>query len=595
MTAPRASFTSPSTRPPVPRSPWAAIPSPSASSSNAIPAASIDFTLDDSGSGGTGDSGTGENWNYLHSEGRYHFHDLQVDGPTYELAPGETRTVSGRLSWLSWDLWGDDQGHTRMENTQLSSATGIAFGANVSQGDGSIDNLSPVTDETGAFSTVFTMGSENARLSFSAEGAEEASIDFTAATPVAPVEIHLRNEKALSLSFEPQGDPADFLSGATVPVRVQVLLNEWEVWQEVDGSIVPRNHQTGPALGALVTLGLASGDGMWQSGGGSTDADGVVEAGFTLGTQASHLTATVSFQGVSGEGGYVFAPEPWEFQESHDTIDLTLETTGDPTTGLLATVQHRTWETWRHAVSGEIRTRAESLVPAQNAVVAFTAIEGAVTVFSQASAETGLDGTATTLYASEGPVTLAALASFAGHEALVTISAPQGFGVVGNGGDGDDGSGNGTDPGDGNNPDNNPETGEPNPTNPENHPTPAIPSLKLISRHHFMGRDEVPSGGTASWTMKEFFRAELAKYGTDENGEQITVDEKEVEGERDREEEILVPLYLEGWYLTHIEYFEREVLDLGEGDTSGLGDLNLSGFRAPGDVIDILEVLAEAT
>jgi hypothetical protein len=411
------------------------------------PAATIAFSHLITGDTGNTGSGTGptDDFVYLRTEGAYSIEGLSVDGPTYDLASGEVRTISGTLVWTQWELWQNTQGHTESRHGTSSPAAWTPLAASISQGDGALSSSALTTGSMGEFSTQFTMGQENSTVALSVDGPQgtSATVGFTRPAPP-EIWTKIRDESSIvvALAADDGGLPRE--PGHTVPLKATVTATTWEIRQSgTTGELREFDRQTGPAIASTVDFALLSGPGSLVAAQAETDADGIAVVDFVLGESAATLRATAAFQTASSTAEVVVSPGIWVRESSHEDLDLSLAVLGNPATGLEALVQHRTWEVWRNTATGGTELRHQSIAPAANAEVVFVRLDGGTPAFAPNPAFTNVSGVATTTYQSDAALNVSVTAGFAGLTKTSALAVPQGWGVVGGGGTGGGGTGGG--------------------------------------------------------------------------------------------------------------------------------------------------------
>ena len=401
------------------------------------PAASVDFTLAPGG-GGPG----GGDWTYLYSDGGYAIENLVIDGPTYDLPPGEVRTIGGTLIWVGWEVWGDSTGATETRAGGVSLVAWAPLTFAITHGDGALSATAVTTGSQGEFSTTFTMGALDSAVSLDGPDGTDTTIGFTAPVPPA-VWTKIRDESRIAVALS-AGDGTAPAPGQSVALRAAVTATTWEVWESDAAEVELRNEQTGPAIGATVDFSRPAGPGTLGATQAVTDANGIATVLFLVGESPSTLRADAVFATANASAEMLLSPELWVKETSHASLELSLAVIGDPATGLGATVRHRTWEVWRKPSNGDTETRHEAFAPAENAELRFAVLEGGPADFGTSPAYTGVTGTGHTTYRSGAPLTVSVTAAFAGLNTSAILAVPQGWGVVGTEGGGTQTGGTGT-------------------------------------------------------------------------------------------------------------------------------------------------------
>ena len=259
--------------------------------------ASVDFALS-AAPPATGGSDPGS-WTVLYSDGGYAIQNLTVDGPTYDLHPGEVRTIGGTLYWVSWEVVSNGYGAIEQRLTSSSPVAWSSLYAGIEYGDGTLSSTSLTTGSLGEFSTIMTMGGQESKVTFSSRGGTVAAASMVFTPPQAGGDqgVKIADESLISVAFESDtaADAATLQAGESVPLRARVLSTVWEVWQNAAGTVELRNHETRPAIGAIVNFSQVSGPGLMSSTQAETNADGIASVDFMLGAGVSLLRADASF------------------------------------------------------------------------------------------------------------------------------------------------------------------------------------------------------------------------------------------------------------------------------------------------------------
>jgi hypothetical protein len=483
--------------------------------------ASVDFALSEEPPA-TGGPAPGSS-TVLYSDGGYAIQNLTVDGPTYDLLPGDSRTIGGTLYWVNWDVVSDGNGTIENRITSSSPVSWSSLSAVVDYGDGTLSSTDLTSGSLGEFSTTMTMGAAESKVTFSVPSAAStaASMVFTPPQAVGNQGVKISDESLISVAFEadPNASNTTLLPGQSVPLRARVLSTSWEVWQIEGGTPVLRNQQTRPAIGAIVTFSQVSGPGSLSSWQAETDADGIASVDFILGEGVSILRADASFSTATAGAEVRVSPEIWVYDSSYDELELALSLHGGTETpnAIGATLQVRRTEIWRNLATDNTEARQQLSSPAENASIVFSALDGGIATFGANPSFTDYTGNSIVEYRSNGAVNVAATATFTGKTITATMQAPQGWGLAGTDGGGTtDGGGNV----DGGNPENGTDgggntltTGGGENTTP---PTPSqpIPTLHLRGRKHETNdpESETHDGGTTvPPNLVEIFRAKFSR------------------------------------------------------------------------------------
>ena len=565
--------------------------------------ASVDFALSEAPPATEGsDPGA---WTVLYPDGGYAIQNLTVDGPTYDLHPGEVRTIGGTLYWVSWEVMTNRDGAIEHRITSSSPVAGASLSAGMEYGDATLSSTYLTTGSLGEFSTIMTMGGQESKVTFSSSGSASATASMAFTPPQAGGDqgVKIADESLISVAFESDtaADAATLQPGENVPLRARVLSTSWEVWQNAAGSTELRNHEIRPAIGAIVNFSHVSGPGLMSSTQAETNADGIASVDFMLGAGVSLLRADASFISATASAEARVSPGIWVYDSSQDELELSLSLHGwiETPNAIGATLQVRTTEIWRNLATDATESRQVSYSPAENASIVFNVLDGGIATFGTNPSFTNYTGNTIIEYRSNGAVNVAATATFSGKTITATMQVPQGWGLAGTDEGGTDGSGTtdgGRDQGTGHTTGTQTGEGDGNTTLPPDPDTVPNVSTDLVRRIHSVNWLERGSDGpSGEVTKKQFFRATLERNVTDENGVPH-LEVEEVEGERQSEDAILLEWYLQGWKLVgQIECFERDVVEIiSSGGGSGMGDLLLAGFPSFDSENSILSCLVRA-
>jgi RHS repeat-associated protein len=370
---------------------------------------------------------------FLRNEAGYAFESIVVDGPTYDLAPGDSRTISGSLIWMQWEVWGNPQGHTEARNARSSPAASTSLSAPISQGDGSLFPNIFTTGSMGEFSTTFTMGQENSNATLAVQNAPgtHTTIGFTRPNSgTNSIWTFNRKERTLSLTLEPDYGSQSVIAGSILPMRLQTIETSWEIWVDQHGVTKTINHATGPAIGANVLFAHSEGPGNLQQTNAVTDANGIAVVPFEMGSDVARISANVTFEGASASATLQVGPDPLTFARSESVLLLSLDTSGDPANTIVASTKQKTTKFWMNQRTGTELSLGETIAPAVNAIVTLAVTSGENVTFVENEIFTDLHGVAQTLYVSTDVATISATAEFADLTATSTLIAVAGSGDV---------------------------------------------------------------------------------------------------------------------------------------------------------------------
>jgi hypothetical protein len=364
-----------------------------------------------------------EQWHLDHAEG-YISAPLSANGSLSDVTNGMQRTVTADVQYTSWEIWVSDMNHSEIRNQTTGPAIEAALTFTVSSGDGSITTTSATTDVSGRASTTFTMGSSDSQVIVSASfagAAASGALVFT--VPVPETWSYSRTESLLSAALSvPEGE-TEVPSGATRQVNLHAQINSWEVWVSNKGNTQTCYPSWGPASSTAVSWSINSGT---VSGNSQTDSNGDASASFTMGSEASTLTASVG----SASAAVTFqlpTTEQWSFDHQVSTITVSLGADGPVTgvpsgaqRGITANVQLSSWEVWVSTL-GNTREQNPTSGVAAGAALTFSIETGGGSI-STAGATTDASGNATTTYTmgSQGS-RLAVSASFASATATGSL------------------------------------------------------------------------------------------------------------------------------------------------------------------------------
>lgn len=100
-----------------------------------------------------------ETWTWDHDESLVTA-VLSTTGTTSGLNPGETRPVRVEVKYHTWKVYVSNLERWKTGDFTISPAIGAQVDWSISEGDGTVQNLSSLTDAAGASGVEFTMGSE---------------------------------------------------------------------------------------------------------------------------------------------------------------------------------------------------------------------------------------------------------------------------------------------------------------------------------------------------------------------------------------------------------------------------------------------------
>ena len=558
--------------------------------------ASVDFALSEAPPATEGsDPGA---WTVLYPDGGYAIQNLTVDGPTYDLHPGEVRTIGGTLYWVSWEVMTNRDGAIEHRITSSSPVAGASLSAGMEYGDATLSSTYLTTGSLGEFSTIMTMGGQESKVTFSSSGSASATASMAFTPPQAGGDqgVKIADESLISVAFESgtAADAATLQPGENVPLRARVLSTSWEVWQNAAGSTELRNHEIRPAIGAIVNFSQVSGPGLMSSTQAETNADGIASVDFMLGAGVSLLRADASFLTATASAEARVSPGIWVYDSSQDELELSLSPHGwiETPNAIGATLQVRTTEIWRNLATEATESRQVSYSPAENASIVFNVLDGGIATFGTNPSFTNYTGNTIIEYRSNGAVNVAATATFSGKTVRATMQAPQGCGLAGTdeggtvegsednrvsnqGGDAENSGGGG------------------NEDQPDD--TSSIPTRLRGRSHHTNNPEQKSGGGSDEPEIVKMFRATFFRQRSDENNQMLPPEEEQQSGREEnwistRDQYQTDP---EGtWEITDGPHFYEESLQnlVGGGDFTTYGDFGVWGKVDPAPDTDPTEL-----
>ncbi len=276
----------------------------------------------DPGNGGSGDPGNGgggpgQNWQFDHVEGTL---ATQLTNDTSQGTNNLTTTVT----YTSWEVWSDGMGYADIRNVSSSPAIGAYVNFEVIGGAGGFDNSTASVDYNGV-----------AHTNFSFNGGSDATVRATAyfASTSASASLYLVSSNTGGGGGDPGtggggdpgtggggdpgtggggdpgtgggGDPWVFAEDQSA-IRVVVGSGEcptatvyydtWELWMNSNTYVYERrNAAEGPAIGAVLSWAVTSGDASMISSVNTTDSEGNASACFAHGSQDAVVTVSATF------------------------------------------------------------------------------------------------------------------------------------------------------------------------------------------------------------------------------------------------------------------------------------------------------------
>lgn len=328
---------------------------------------------------------------------------------TSGMAPGASRQLTTSVQLNTWEVWtGSVSGGTQIRNpltTSMPSAS-LSFSAS---GGGAVSPGSATTDGSGLCVASFTMGSAASTVTVT-ESSYGATGTLTFDNPVIPETWEWDHDESLiTASLSPGSSTENVPSGATQAVQAHVEITHWSVYVSSLGNTKTDNSGTSPAIGALLSWSIASGDGTLGSASSSTDDSGNASASFTMGAAASIVRVDVSYASASSKYATLqFNPasveETWMLDHVESaTSGLTLGANGstdslNPGTqrDVTATVTQDSHEVWVSNL-GNTENRNYMTTPAPGASVSFSISSGDGTL-SGYSGTTDSNGKATVTF-----------------------------------------------------------------------------------------------------------------------------------------------------------------------------------------------------
>lgn len=256
-------------------------------------------------------------WEYDHSEG-YVSTTLSAEGSTVDLAAGAQRVVTATVRYTSWDMYRRETfaGSGEYEFQMFNEATAPAINAYVNfsiSGNGSISgSTGGSTDENGRLSTTFIMGSGEYSLDaevradvgfLAAVGCGTITFSSPASPPTAPA---LTDSLQVTWSLQSASTSVDVTASSS---SIGVSYTATDVWLSSAGEMDTR-VSSGPAIGAVISCSVASGDASIRSYDTSTDTSGGAAICVTAGSQESTIGVTASYAGQSASTTFAVPAAP---------------------------------------------------------------------------------------------------------------------------------------------------------------------------------------------------------------------------------------------------------------------------------------------
>ena len=212
------------------------------------------------------------------------------------------------------------------------------------------------------------------------------------------------SESSVSVNVWASEGTSGMSAGDSRQVIANAQLNTWEVWNNSEtGAFEIRNSYTVSLAGTGMTF-SASGDGSVSPPGTSTDTNGNAVATFTMGSNGSTVTATVTDYGATGSVTFdtPIIPETWTGDHEESLLMASLsadDSTDSVTNGATRQAQaHVVLSTWTVYFSnfGNTKNDNYSTSPAISAQIAWSASgDGAL---DSSSSSTDSSGNATVTF-----------------------------------------------------------------------------------------------------------------------------------------------------------------------------------------------------
>ncbi len=350
--------------------------------------ASIDFTIPSTEGSSQGTTG----WYQEGSMDWWSLQELTVNGPQYDLSPGDQCAVSGRIYRQSCEVWTDGLGNYNYLNVSSDSTAGIQIPLQIAQGDGVLSTSSAMADDQGWFTFTYTAGAESSDVSVAGDSAggnpsivqfTNISEDWTQVGSYTQYFIGLTSDQSTSgVGLNQSRD-----------LVATLVANEYVVMESSLKGPDQRVHRlvnTYFPVAAQVDFSFATSDGTVAYASGSTNSSGEAAIAVTMG--ASELTIEARMAGDPAcMASLTFTPAPlqkvWVFDYQEATVGVSLSPSistplapGETTT-LNAQVTYEAWNVY-HDEDNPTLTKRE--------VYSSGTAEGATVLFSVASGEGGI-------------------------------------------------------------------------------------------------------------------------------------------------------------------------------------------------------------
>ena len=235
------------------------------------------------------------------------------------------KTLRIHADYITWDVWQNNSGNILLQNYITAPAANATV--HNTSGNGSLSDVDAYwqLDSTGDGTVIYTMGTEidvvNSTVSYfqsvgtatlefdppfdTSTGSDNSQLDNgNAATPTGATNWHF-DHVAGTIAPEFLG-PYD---GDQRLVCFSIHYKSWEVWVDDLGNADARNISYSPALGAVASFGIQSGDGSFSRADSTTDSLGYVFAKLDGNSVETTAYVTASFMGATTSATW-FIPAP---------------------------------------------------------------------------------------------------------------------------------------------------------------------------------------------------------------------------------------------------------------------------------------------
>lgn len=279
---------------------------------DAVVRADVDFATINKTTYATLNFSAQETWTVDHLEKAISGFTLGVNGTAGGLSPGDVRTLTATVTYDVPEYQVSNRGGARTVNyPEPAEAVSVSFTR--SNTSGSLSASSALTDADGDASVDFIMGNAQTTVTASAEGGWSGSITFGT---VAEVWAVVESGSTLQISdFSPDDSVANLRPGNIRTLTATVMRQPWEFQRSNLLNERTVTLESTVASGVTVEFTVDPSGGSLSPASATTDSSGLASVTFTMGTQASVVTATVPENGASaplpiGLGAPVWTEHP---------------------------------------------------------------------------------------------------------------------------------------------------------------------------------------------------------------------------------------------------------------------------------------------